>query len=210
MKKLYAIFGGNFDPIHYGHIHLSKQLLKELSLKKIIFLPNENPPHKKKTKTSIVDRLKMIKLAINNHPFFQISYLETNTKKFFYTVDTLKKIRTKIGFLDSLCFIIGEDNLENLHLWKNWKEILLYSHLLIYPRTHIKTNLKIKHWINSHRVTDCSLLHKKSFGLIFCSNMNTINISSSEIRDNYLKGKNPHKLLPPIVHQYILSKKLYV
>jgi len=141
MKKLYAIFGGNFNPIHYGHIYSSERLSKEISISKIIFLPNNNPPHRKKTKTSIIDRIKMIKLAINDNPLFQISYLETKKKHIFYTVETLKKIRMNIGISQSLCLIIGEDNLQNLYLWKDWKKILLYSHLLICPRIHIKKKI---------------------------------------------------------------------
>lgn len=211
MKKLYAIFGGNFDPIHYGHIYSSEKLSKEIFIKKIIFLPNNNPPHREKTKTSIIDRIKMIKLAINKNPLFQISYLETKKKQIFYTIDTLKKIRIKIGYLQSLCFIIGEDNLQNLYLWKNWKDILLYSHLLICPRKHIKKkNYKLEKWISSHLVRDFNLLHKKSCGLIFFSNIDTINISSSEIRKHYFNGIKSYELVPDLVNQYILSKKLYI
>lgn len=211
MKKLYAIFGGNFDPIHYGHIYSSEKLLKEISIKKIIFLPNNNPPHRKNTKTSIVDRIKMIKLAINKNSLFQISYLETKKKQIFYTIDTLKKIRIQIGLLQSLCFIIGEDNLQNLHLWKNWKEILSYSHLLICPRIHIKkNNYELENWINSHVTKDFNLLHQKSYGLIFFSKIDTMNISSSKIRKNYFNGKSCYKLLPDLVNQYILSKNLYM
>jgi len=138
MKKLYAIFGGNFDPIHYGHLYLAKNLAQEISIEKIIFLPNKNPPHREKSKTSIVDKVKMIKFAINNYRLFQISYLETKKMRFFYTIDTLKKIRKKIGHSRPLCFIIGEDNLKSFNLWKDWKKILFYSHLLICPRNHKK------------------------------------------------------------------------
>lgn len=138
MKKLYAIFGGNFDPIHYGHLCMAQNLANEICIEKIIFLPNNNPPHREKSKTSIIDRLKMIKMAINNNALFKISYLETKKIKCFYTIDTLKKIRKIIGYSRPLCFIIGEDNLQNFNLWKDWENILSYSHLLVCPRTHKK------------------------------------------------------------------------
>jgi nicotinate-nucleotide adenylyltransferase len=138
MKKLHAIFGGNFDPIHYGHLYSAQNLAKEISIEKIIFLPNKNPPHREKSKTSIIDKLKMIKIAIHGYALFQISYLETKQKNFFYTIDTLKKIREKIGYVRPLCFIIGEDNLQYFNLWKDWEKILSYSHLLICPRNHKK------------------------------------------------------------------------
>ncbi|QCI17832.1 nicotinate-nucleotide adenylyltransferase [Buchnera aphidicola (Acyrthosiphon lactucae)] len=214
MEKLHAIFGGNFDPIHYGHIYSAEKLAKEISIEKIIFLPNNCPPHRDKTKTSIIDKIKMIKLAIQNNPLFQISYLETKKNNFFYTIDTLKKIRKTISYSRPLCFIIGEDNLKKFYLWKDWKKILLYCHLLICPRKHkkndiIKNNNEFKNWIYSNTVYDFNLLHQKSFGLIFFSKTSLINISSSKIRKNYSTGVSSCALLPSIVNNYILSKKLY-
>ncbi|QIQ42017.1 MAG: nicotinate-nucleotide adenylyltransferase [Buchnera aphidicola (Microlophium carnosum)] len=210
MKKLHGIFGGNFDPIHYGHIYSAEKLAKEISIEKIIFLPNNYPPHRKKSKTSIIDKIKMIKLATHNNPLFQVSYLETKKNHFFYTVDTLKQIREDTSYVRPLCFIIGEDNLQKFHLWKDWKKILLYSHLLVCPRKHNNNhNHELKTWINSNTVYDCNLLHQKSFGLIFFANIPLMDISSSKIRKNYSMGKSSYTLLPSIVNNYILLKKLY-
>ncbi|WP_261979359.1 nicotinate (nicotinamide) nucleotide adenylyltransferase, partial [Buchnera aphidicola] len=138
MKTLHGIFGGNFDPIHNGHIHLARRLAQEMYIEKIIFLPNNNPPHRIKNKTSIIDKINMIKLAINDYSLFEISYLETHNHHIFYTIDTLKKIREKINYSRPLCFIMGEDNLEYFHLWKDWDKILLYVHLVVCPRKYKK------------------------------------------------------------------------
>ncbi|WP_295164215.1 nicotinate-nucleotide adenylyltransferase [uncultured Buchnera sp.] len=210
MKEMYAIFGGNFDPIHYGHITSAEKLAEELSIKKIILLPNHGPPHRSKTKTSIIDRLKMIKFAIKNNQLFKISYLETKKNTTFYTIETLIKIRKKIGYLQPLCFIIGEDNLNNLNIWKDWEKILSLSHLLICPRIHVKkNNSKLKKWIVSHTVNNVNFLYKKPFGFIFFSKISMINISSTEIRKNYYEGKSSYGLLPSKIDKYILSKNLY-
>ncbi|QCI21731.1 nicotinate-nucleotide adenylyltransferase [Buchnera aphidicola (Hyadaphis tataricae)] len=209
MNKLYAIFGGNFDPIHYGHILSVNNLAKEISINHIIFLPNNNPPHREKTKTSIIDRINMIKIAIKKNTLFKISYLETKKKQIFYTINTLKKIRKNIGFSASLCLIIGQDHLQHLHLWKDWQEILRFSHLLILPRICKNINYTLEKWIQSHIVSNYSLLHEQSSGLIYFSNINRINISSTIIRYNYLNGISCNQLLPDSVNQYILSKKLY-
>ncbi|AWI49532.1 nicotinate-nucleotide adenylyltransferase [Buchnera aphidicola] len=210
MKEIYAIFGGNFDPIHYGHIISAEKLSREISIKKIILLPNYGPPHRSKTKTSIIDRLKMIKFAIKDNKLFTISYLETKKNTTFYTIETLKKIRKKIGYLQPLCFIIGEDNLNNLNIWKDWKKILSLSHLLICPRIHIKkSNPKLKKWISDHTTKNSNLLHKKPFGFIFFSKMSMLNISSTAIRKSYYEGKSACGLLPSKIDKYILSKNLY-
>lgn len=210
MKKLYAIFGGNFDPIHYGHLYSAEQLAKEISIKKIIFLPNNNPPHRKATKTSIIDKLKMIKLAIHGNSLFKISYLEAKKTKIFFTIDTLQKIRTEVGNLQPLCLIIGEDNLQNLNIWKNWKKILSLSHLIILPRKCIKkNNNELNEWINSYITKNTILLYQQPYGLIFFSHIPVINISSSQIRKNYYNGKSSYGLLPLNVEKYIMLKKMY-
>lgn len=84
MKEIYAILGGNFDPIHYGHILSAEKLAKEISIKKIILLPNQNPPHRSKTKTPLKHKLKMMEYAIKNNNLFEISLLETKKKNFLY------------------------------------------------------------------------------------------------------------------------------
>lgn len=209
MKKIYAVFGGNFDPIHYGHITSAEKLAQEISIKKIILLPNNRPPHRSETKTSIIDKLKMIKFAINGKKLFKISYLETKKNKTFYTIETLKKIREEIGYIKSLCFIMGEDNLNNLNTWKDWKKILSLSHLLIFPRRHIKKNSELTKWIFHHTIQNSSLLHKKPHGYIFFSKTSIINISSTKIRKNYYQGKSCDGLLPKKIEKYIFLKNLY-
>lgn len=109
-----------------------------------------------------------------------------------------------------MCFIIGEDNLNNLNFWKNWKEILLYTHLLIIPRKSIKQkNDELEKWISSHTIKNKNYLLKKPYGFIFFSSISPIRISSTQIRKNLTNGKSLHKLVPIEVEKYIFLKKLY-
>lgn len=103
MKEIYAIFGGNFDPIHYGHLISAKNLAKEISIKKIILLPNHYPPHRNKTTTSLKDKIKMIKYATKNDNLFEISLLETTKKKILY-YRNIKKNKTKNWILETIVF----------------------------------------------------------------------------------------------------------
>lgn len=109
-----------------------------------------------------------------------------------------------------MCFIIGEDNLQNFNFWKNWKDILYVSHLLVLSRTCIKKyNPQLKKWIDSHQIKDYRFLYKQSFGYIFFSKTKVINISSSQIRKNYYEKKKSCTLLPLSVQKYIELNKLY-
>jgi nicotinate-nucleotide adenylyltransferase len=208
MSSLYGILGGTFDPIHYGHILPAQLLAKEISLKNIILLPNYNPLYRKKSITCIKKRLKMIKIAIRKESLFKISTLEIK-EKIFYTVDTLKYIRKKIGYNKPLCFIIGEDNLTFINQWKNWNTLLHFCHLLIFKRTVDNKNKMIptiEKWIKKHTIKNYHLLHQYPSGLIFFSNTSYVQISSTNIRNNYKQGKKSTDLLPIGVEQYIKKK----
>ncbi|HXK00569.1 MAG TPA: nicotinate (nicotinamide) nucleotide adenylyltransferase, partial [Buchnera sp. (in: enterobacteria)] len=181
MSSLYGILGGTFDPIHYGHIIPAKLLAKEITLKNIILLPNYIPLYRKESITCIKKRLQMIKIAIKEESLFEISTLEIK-QKIFYTIDTLKYIRKKIGYNKPLCFIIGEDNLIFINQWKNWNTLLHFCHLLIFRRNiYNKNKMKpiIKKWIKKNTIKNYHLLHQYSSGLIFFSNTPYINISST-------------------------------
>ncbi|XBC38057.1 MAG: adenylyltransferase/cytidyltransferase family protein [Buchnera aphidicola (Floraphis choui)] len=80
MTSSYAILGGTFNPIHYGHIITSKILAKKINLKKIILLPNYISLYQSKSNVSIKHRIKMIKLAIKGQPLFIINYIEIKKK----------------------------------------------------------------------------------------------------------------------------------
>lgn len=102
MKKIHAIFGGNFDPIHYGHILSAEKLAQEISIQKIILLPNGNPPHRSKTKTPIMHKLKMIEYAIQDKNLFEISLLETKKKILYYR--NTEKNQTKNWIFTTIMF----------------------------------------------------------------------------------------------------------
>ncbi|CAL4324529.1 Nicotinate-nucleotide adenylyltransferase [Buchnera aphidicola (Neophyllaphis podocarpi)] len=213
MKKntLNIILGGTFDPIHYGHLNISKTLAKELQSKKITLIPNKKSLNKIKSTASIKHRLKMIKLAIKNNKMFNLNYLEIKSNNTFYTIDTLKKIRKEIGYKKSLAFIIGEDNLIELYKWHKWKKILKISHLIVYRRKIINKKNKIffEKKITPYITNKKNMLTNHAFGLIFISNAPFINLSSTQIRKNIKEGISCNNMLPKKVLNYINKKNIY-
>lgn len=79
-----GIFGGSFSPIHNGHLQIAEDCLIEMGLDKIIFLPNSKPPHKNVEKFSFENRVKMLKLAIEDNEKFEISLVEEDFSKTTY------------------------------------------------------------------------------------------------------------------------------
>ena len=123
MTKI-GILGGTFDPPHYGHLLIANEVLSELNLDEIWFMPNQEPPHKQKSESvENSDRLRMLELAIMENPAFKIEKLELERFGPSYTVDTMKILNER--FPDhQFFFIIGADMIEYLPKWHKIDELI--------------------------------------------------------------------------------------
>ncbi|WP_392561682.1 nicotinate-nucleotide adenylyltransferase [Orbus sturtevantii] len=214
-KVLTALFGGTFDPIHYGHLLPAIALAKEIKLAHISLLPNHIPPHKPQPEATTSQRLAMLRLAIENYPIFSIDMREITKAKLdkpSYTIDTLKAWRNENGNSQGLAFILGQDSLLNLPTWHNWQTLLDYCHLLICRRPGYADNTNdpfLKKWIKRHQTNDIALLHQNSNGSIYFANTPLEDISATEIRQQISSKKSCETLLPAKVWQYIQIHHLY-
>jgi nicotinate-nucleotide adenylyltransferase len=190
MSKV-GIFGGTFDPIHLGHL-ITAQSVKEIrELEKIIFIPAFISPHKSDIKTSSPeDRLKMIKLAIKNIPFFDYSDMEIKMGGVSYTVDTLRELQKQYEKLE---FIIGYDNIFSFHTWKDPDEILKLSTIIVLKRK------------SSHAPPFQDKYYRQA---VFVETRG-IEISATDIRERVKHGMPINFLVPPTVMEYIYNQKLY-
>ncbi|MDO8735245.1 MAG: nicotinate (nicotinamide) nucleotide adenylyltransferase, partial [Elusimicrobiota bacterium] len=144
-----GIFGGSFDPVHKGHIELSKKALKQLKLDFLFFVPAFLPPHKFRKLSGAFHRKKMLQLAIEGLPCgtscgrskFLISNFEIKLKKRTYTYQTLRYFRKKYPAAE-LYFVIGSDSTRDLKNWKNVKEIIQLSKIVFAERKGCKTKIK--------------------------------------------------------------------
>lgn len=212
---LTALFGGTFDPIHYGHLHPAIALAEEVGLKQINLLPNQIPPHKPQPEATTNQRLDMLNLAIENIPLLSLDVREISPYKLMrpsYTIDTLQGWRRENGNLEGLAFIMGQDSLLSLPTWNNWKTLLDYCHLLVCRRPGYaeKTdNLELQAWIDAHQTTDSQNLHQFPNGYIYFANTPLEDISATEIRQHINNQQSCNELLPPKVWRYIQEQKLY-
>ncbi|RKS86971.1 nicotinate-nucleotide adenylyltransferase [Orbus hercynius] len=212
---LTALFGGTFDPIHYGHLLPAVALAKEVKLSHISLLPNHIPPHKPQPEASTHQRIEMLKLAIEDKPILSIDLREIVQARLdrpSYTIETLQAWRQENGTQQGLAFILGQDSLLSLPTWNNWQTLLKYCHLLIcrrpgYAKTTNDTQLKA--WINQHQTHDIHDLHQNASGFIYFANTPLEDISATEIRDRISQQQSCESLLPPKVWQYIQAEHLY-
>ena len=164
-----GILGGSFDPPHFGHIHISKQSLKKIKLKKVIWIITKQNPFKKKPSLDIYTRIKLSKKLLKNEKKISIKYID-NLAKSKNTFDTLKYLKKK-NKKSKLFFIMGADNLISFHKWHKWKIISSKCNILVFDRTNYKSK--------SLKSTAFKKLNGK--GLKFIK-YNKVNISSSKLR----------------------------
>lgn len=131
-KTKVALFGGTFDPIHYGHINLAIEMLENYSLNKIFFCPNYQNPLKARTGTPEFHRLEMLRLALVDIPEFEIIDWEIERKEPSYTIDTLRRLTKQYP---NPYLIMGEDSINSFKNWKDWEEIQALATILSGART---------------------------------------------------------------------------
>jgi len=194
-----VFFGGSFDPVHLGHLLIARDLLEELSIEELVFLPAYQSPLKEPHRASPEDRLEMLKLATKGMERFSISTLELNRKGISYTVDTAKQLFQ--GLKERPTFLIGADSALTLHLWKDPDELVKLAKFIIIDRAskgkEVKTYFKERF----------PQLKEDEDYLIL--SIRRIDISSTEIRQRIKEGKSIRWLVPQDVEEYILSRGLY-
>ncbi|SUC19869.1 nicotinic acid mononucleotide adenylyltransferase [Proteus mirabilis] len=136
-----ALYGGTFDPIHYGHLRPVEALSGLIGLKEVIWLPNNIPPHRPQPEASSQQRLAMVRLALQPFSAFKVDTRELEKPTPSYTIETLKAFRQEIGEKQPLAFIIGQDSLLSIDTWHKWEELLDVCHLLVCARRVTKPHL---------------------------------------------------------------------
>src|SRR5712692_1998404 len=138
-----GLFGGTFDPIHWGHLRSAEEVREAFRLDRIIFIPASIPPLKIKAQTTAAaDRLKMVRLAIAKNSGFAVSGVELSRPGKSYTIDTLHYFAGKRPG-DALYFILGMDAFREIGMWKDFQELFPLSHFIVTSRPECGELLKL-------------------------------------------------------------------
>ena len=174
-KKAIGIFGGSFDPPHKAHVEISKISLKKIKLNQIYWIIAKKNPFKKKTYFSLKQRIRKSKKALRKIKKIEVLYLDDKIKSSRMIKIIKYLIKTKKS--KDLYLIMGSDNLLNFHKWTSWKKIVKLTKLVVFSRKGYDRKSK--------ESTVVKYLNKKN--IIFINNK-LINISSSNIKKNYLRN----------------------
>lgn len=205
-----GVFGGTFDPIHYGHLRTAFELLQELRLSEVRFMPCGTPPHRG---TPIADaklRVRMVELATEAQHGFVVDDRELQREGPSYSVDTLAALRAEYP-TRSLCLIVGMDAFLSLPRWYHWREILQLAHIIVAHRPGWRApdmgplgELLVDR--GTGRVGD---LHESRAGSIYIHAVTQLEISSSDIRALVRAGRDARFLMPDAVRNLIDESGCY-
>jgi nicotinate-nucleotide adenylyltransferase len=190
-----GLFGGTFDPVHFGHLLVAEQARHELELARVFFVLTPNPPHKSAMAISpVAQRLDMLKLALQEHPAFEISTVELDRSGVSYTVDTLRHFRAQPEFAGAEIFLmLGADGLLELQNWREPQTIIRLAKLAVYARPGLEVRQASPEFLQATH-----LLRGPQ-----------VEISATDIRRRCGRGESIRYLVPENVRNYILENRLY-
>ena len=212
MHSLQALFGGTFDPIHYGHLKPVEILANQIGLQCVTIMPNNVPPHRPQPEASPAQRKEMLELAIADKPLFRLDERELRRDTPSYTAETLQAWRAEQGPETPLAFIIGQDSLLTFPGWYQYQTILENSHVIVCRRPGYALTMKEeKHqqWLEAHLTYQVEDLHTLPAGKIFLAETPWFDISATLIRQRLQQGLPCDEMLPLPVLRYIQQQGLY-
>jgi nicotinate-nucleotide adenylyltransferase len=186
-----GLFFGSFNPIHVGHLIIAESALNETDLDRIwLVVSPQNPLKNKANLLGEYDRYRMVELALGDHRDIEASNFEFTLPKPSYTIDTLQKLKETYPSYD-FSLIMGEDNLDHLHKWKDFQEILHGWPIYCYPRSG----------------SDGSGFAK--YPRVQRFELPLLDISATYVRERIAAGKSVRFMVTERVSDYILKEGLY-
>ncbi|NKI34305.1 nicotinate-nucleotide adenylyltransferase [Wenzhouxiangella sp. XN79A] len=205
-----AIFGGTFDPVHYGHLRAAAEVAERLGVSDFRLLPAGQPPHRDSTWAPPRHRMAMLELALAPHADLSVDDREVQRSGPSYMADTLASIREQAGELP-VVLCLGQDAANQLDRWHEWTRLIERAHLLVMtrPESEPEYSDEVARVLAGRWVEDPRALMDAPAGRICNVDVTCLAISSTDIRNQLARGRDPRFLLPSTVLAYIRKHGLY-
>ena len=206
-----ALFGGSFNPIHYGHLLLADEVRERLSLARVVFMPAGVPPHKPPTGMAPGEhRHAMVRLAIADNPAFEVSDLELRRTGPSYTVDTVEALGVPPA---ELFLVIGSETFLDLLSWYEPRRIAARCRLVVIPRTGSTFDPESAAAQKVLREIGVEGIGRAEDGVpdqgVIVMHATSLPLSASDVRARIARGQSIAYRVPPAVADYIARHRLY-
>ena len=214
MSTRLGIFGGAFNPPHFGHLRPALEAMTQLNLEAVFFLPSGGHPFKSTDLLApTAHRVAMTRLAIQEQSGFELCELESSREGVSYTIDTLQTLERRFP-LGELVFLLGSDLLAEIHLWKAWQNMIKTAHLcpLVRPGYEsVSMDSPAARYFNGFRVNKPEDLDRQRLGCFgfHLLPVTSLGISSTDLRHRLSRDKTIRYLTPDAVVTYIQQHGLY-
>lgn len=206
-----GVFGGSFDPVHFGHLRAALELALTFELQSVRLVPNHQPPHRANANVSAEHRIAMLELALRQCTLLQLDTREMDRDGPSYTFDTLRSLREEFGDNTPIIFGLGADAFEKIASWYRADELLDVANIAVLsrPGTELDAIALQELPFAAHWVSDSNALLNKPSGLLYKLEMTPLAISSTRIREQIARGWASDFLTPESVCSYIDRHELY-
>ncbi|MCB1647398.1 MAG: nicotinate-nucleotide adenylyltransferase [Pseudomonadales bacterium] len=205
-----AVFGGTFDPVHFGHLRAAVEVREALNAKVIRLMPAAIPWLKDQPGTRPEDRLAMLQAAVRDIDGLEADDRELRRGGNTYTVDTLQELRTEIGDSEPIYFAMGADAFSQLHRWREWQALFDLAHIVVMhrPGYRVQADPVTERFLAGRQAT-LPLAARDAAGRVIELPVTQLEISATDIRRRLANGQAVEFLMPPAVIQYINVHGLY-
>ena len=206
-----VIYGGTFDPVHYGHLRTALELHQYFSGNvEVSLIPCGDPKHRNPPKVSGLHRVEMLRLATKSTCGLSVDDREVRRAGATYTIDTLEELR-KLYPARSIVLVMGGDAFLSLTKWHRWLEIIRLAHIMVVKRPNWKIPGKgdLNDFYLQHAVNSLADYYQQPSGRVGLCELTQLDISSTNIRNLLNSGQSPQFLLPDPVLEYIYQNQLY-
>jgi len=209
-----GLFGGTFDPVHFGHLRLAEEAIAHLGLAGVRWIPAGQPPHRGTPQVTARQRLEMVSGATGNNVLFSVDASEVEAAVPSFTVHTLERLRCELGPDQSIVLLVGADAFAGLATWHRWRDIFLLAHVAVSHRPGFPVEASsLPHELaaefNDRRQSEICGLKQAPAGDIVTFAMTQLAISATQIRKLLANGLSARYLLPDTVLDYIHLHQLY-
>lgn len=199
-----GIFGGTFDPIHFGHLRLAEEMADALHLSQVRFMPAGQPPHRAAPRTAAHHRTAMVQRAIAGNPRFVLDTRELEKPTPSYTVETLEALRAEFGEAQPLFLLLGADAFLGLPGWHRWQSLFTLAQLAVASRPGAALSVD-----TLTEPLRGEVMKQTTTQAVRFLDMTPLTISATLIRAQLAHNRSARYLLPDPVRAYIDEHQLY-